>query len=464
MDRFNASTLESSAEAKPGKSSQNSKDATKLVGGEQTPTGDDQSISQAAINENRPKVTTTLWEDENTLCYQVEVRGIFVSRRMDTNFINGTKLLNLAGMTRGKRDGVLKFVPVKQVIKIGPMDLKGVWIPFQNAVEFAKHENIYDDLYPLFAEDIRSVFDRTGVVRDGASENRSSIPEAGAYPIHPNENPNTIYSSEEHNSVKARYINESSKSMSVLIFRQRKDKTNNHNPSIQNNITPNRAYNSLGHPSRQVQDGFQIPTVNGYRGYPQLHQYPNYYPRFPPQPQGIGINGFLPQAQFSVARISSSHLGSWRSPGIRTTFQIPRLRQGAQAYVYAPAYRNYGFYPYSQGSPSINCQHTDPPPPYSVSAYNYNPQSIPPKAAEEQQPIANEAEKNIQTNIQNNTQDGDKDIQNNNKNGHQELESETQTASSSDETKRLPKRRGRSPQNELEEAYIFNSLKKARKR
>ncbi len=56
----------------------------------------------------RPKLTTTFWEDENTVCYQVESRGISVSRREDTNFINGTKLLNVAGMTRGRRDGILK--------------------------------------------------------------------------------------------------------------------------------------------------------------------------------------------------------------------------------------------------------------------------------------------------------------------------------------------------------------------
>lgn len=29
----------------------------------------------------RPKLTTTLWEDEGTLCYQVDARGICVARR-----------------------------------------------------------------------------------------------------------------------------------------------------------------------------------------------------------------------------------------------------------------------------------------------------------------------------------------------------------------------------------------------
>jgi protein SOK2 len=41
--------------------------------------------------------------------------------------INGTKLLNVAGMTRGRRDGTLKSEKMRHVVKIGPMHLKGVW-------------------------------------------------------------------------------------------------------------------------------------------------------------------------------------------------------------------------------------------------------------------------------------------------------------------------------------------------
>ncbi len=37
--------------------------------------------------------------------------------------INGTKLLNVAGMTRGRRDGILKSEKLKHVVKIGPMQL-----------------------------------------------------------------------------------------------------------------------------------------------------------------------------------------------------------------------------------------------------------------------------------------------------------------------------------------------------
>jgi hypothetical protein len=46
---------------------------------------------------------------------------------VDNHMINGTKLLNVAGMTRGRRDGILKSEKTRHVVKIGPMHLKGVW-------------------------------------------------------------------------------------------------------------------------------------------------------------------------------------------------------------------------------------------------------------------------------------------------------------------------------------------------
>lgn len=92
----------------------------------------------------KPRVTATLWEDEGSLCFQVEAKGVCVARRegkhgelasavleaylrKDNHFINGTKLLNVAGMTRGRRDGILKSEKTRHVVKIGPMHLKGVW-------------------------------------------------------------------------------------------------------------------------------------------------------------------------------------------------------------------------------------------------------------------------------------------------------------------------------------------------
>ncbi|KAI8343682.1 transcription regulator HTH, apses-type DNA-binding domain-containing protein [Chlamydoabsidia padenii] len=76
---------------------------------------------------SRPKITTSLWEDEGTICYQVDSRGICVARRQDNDMINGTKLLNVTGMSRGKRDGILKNEKGRVVVKVGAMHLKGVW-------------------------------------------------------------------------------------------------------------------------------------------------------------------------------------------------------------------------------------------------------------------------------------------------------------------------------------------------
>jgi len=112
------------------------------------------ATGQVAPPGSKSKITATLWEDEGTVCFQVESNGLCVARREDNHFINGTKLLNVAGMTRGRRDGILKSEKTRNVVKIGPMHLKGVWIPFERALEFANREKITDKLYPLFVHNI----------------------------------------------------------------------------------------------------------------------------------------------------------------------------------------------------------------------------------------------------------------------------------------------------------------------
>ncbi|KAI9323281.1 transcription regulator HTH, apses-type DNA-binding domain-containing protein, partial [Dichotomocladium elegans] len=100
----------------------------------------------------RAKLTTTLWEDEGTICYQVDANGICVARRHDNDMINGTKLLNVAGMSRGKRDGILKNEKGRVVVKVGAMHLKGVWITFTRAKTLATQYKILDVLHPLFVD------------------------------------------------------------------------------------------------------------------------------------------------------------------------------------------------------------------------------------------------------------------------------------------------------------------------
>lgn len=124
----------------------------------------------------RHRVTTTLWEDEGTLCFQVDARGVCVARRHDNNMINGTKLLNVCGMSRGKRDGILKNEKERIVVKVGAMHLKGVWITFQRGKQLAEQNNILDALYPLFETNIQSFlyhpdnYPRTAAVMAAAQE------------------------------------------------------------------------------------------------------------------------------------------------------------------------------------------------------------------------------------------------------------------------------------------------------
>ncbi|KIV90946.1 hypothetical protein, variant [Exophiala mesophila] len=136
------------------------------------------TTGQVAPPGSKPRVTATLWEDEGSLCFQVEARGVCVARREDNHFINGTKLLNVAGMTRGRRDGILKAEKTRHVVKIGPMHLKGVWIPFERALDFANKEKITDQLYPLFVHNIGGLLynpenaPRTNAVAASAAERR----------------------------------------------------------------------------------------------------------------------------------------------------------------------------------------------------------------------------------------------------------------------------------------------------
>lgn len=110
--------------------------------------------------------------------------------------INGTKLLNVAGMTRGRRDGILKSEKNRHVVKIGPMHLKGVWyvcsqpalkclltiftrIPYERALEFANKEKITELLYPLFVHNIGQLLyhptnqSRTNVVMAAAERRKN---------------------------------------------------------------------------------------------------------------------------------------------------------------------------------------------------------------------------------------------------------------------------------------------------
>ncbi|CDS06303.1 hypothetical protein LRAMOSA08831 [Lichtheimia ramosa] len=122
----------------------------------------------------KPKLTTTVWEDQCTLCYQVDVNNVCVTRRQDNDMINGTKLLNVVGMSRGKRDGILKNEKGRLVVRVGAMHLKGVWITYQRAKDLALKYKIMDLVYPLFAEDPSEFLSSTNNSSSNSKNNNSS--------------------------------------------------------------------------------------------------------------------------------------------------------------------------------------------------------------------------------------------------------------------------------------------------
>lgn len=133
----------------------------------------------------KPRIATIFWEEENTTCYQVRTENVVVSRREDNDYINGTKLLNVTGMTRGKRDGMLKIEKGRKVIRNGLMNLKGVWIPFERAMEIARNEGVDHLLYPLFVRDIRRAFQQSEKFRhaqilDEEEDHKLTIPDDDA--------------------------------------------------------------------------------------------------------------------------------------------------------------------------------------------------------------------------------------------------------------------------------------------
>jgi hypothetical protein len=109
---------------------------------------------QVAPPGNILHVTVTLWEDEDSLCFQVETEGVCVTRREDNHMINGTKLLSIGNIPRDRSNSMLEAERTRHVVRICPAHLKGVWIPFERALELAVDAGIVDKLYPLFVYDI----------------------------------------------------------------------------------------------------------------------------------------------------------------------------------------------------------------------------------------------------------------------------------------------------------------------
>jgi hypothetical protein len=99
-------------------------------------------------------LATGTWENGHMRYFKVSKRGVNVSRREDNNMINATKLLDIGGIPRLRRDEILKAEKIQHVIKTIVPHLQGVWIPYERALGLANEHKITDLVYPLFVHDI----------------------------------------------------------------------------------------------------------------------------------------------------------------------------------------------------------------------------------------------------------------------------------------------------------------------
>ncbi|GAA5916285.1 KilA-N domain-containing protein [Sporobolomyces salmoneus] len=105
--------------------------------------------------ETKPStVHPTLWEDQLAVVVSIEVNGHVVARRIDNNWINCTKLLNAAGLSREQKDVCLKSEMQRHVVRRGTSCLKGVWLPLEAARKLAERHRLEVLLFPLFASNI----------------------------------------------------------------------------------------------------------------------------------------------------------------------------------------------------------------------------------------------------------------------------------------------------------------------
>ncbi|PVV01398.1 hypothetical protein BB560_004182, partial [Smittium megazygosporum] len=103
----------------------------------------------------RPQgIKKRFWAEEGIDTLGISFDNVTITRRMDNNMVNGTKLLNLAGLSRGKRDGILKKEPEKLIVKSGKMSFKGVWIPLERARMLATRFEIYSKIDKILDDNL----------------------------------------------------------------------------------------------------------------------------------------------------------------------------------------------------------------------------------------------------------------------------------------------------------------------
>lgn len=88
-------------------------------------------MSVVCVSRLKPKVYGYLDGTVSSAAYML-LRALYCKdsrliKFADNRMIHGTKLLKVAGMTRGRRDRTLRLEKTRHVIKTGPSHFRGVW-------------------------------------------------------------------------------------------------------------------------------------------------------------------------------------------------------------------------------------------------------------------------------------------------------------------------------------------------
>ncbi|KAJ2473583.1 hypothetical protein GGI02_000733, partial [Coemansia sp. RSA 2322] len=81
-------------------------------------------------------------------------------------------------LSRGKRDGILKNEKGRRVVKVGPMHLKGVWIPFERARFLAEQFKVVEMLFPIFQHDPNTYL--YGTMQIGSPTTAAGLPSSSS--------------------------------------------------------------------------------------------------------------------------------------------------------------------------------------------------------------------------------------------------------------------------------------------
>ncbi|KAJ1557063.1 hypothetical protein HK096_009307 [Nowakowskiella sp. JEL0078] len=82
------------------------------------------------VDPEQQLLSVSSWDDGSTKMYILQIHGHKIARRFDNHKVNGTKLLNFVGISRGKRDRILKSEQSREVVRCGSSFIKGVWLEF----------------------------------------------------------------------------------------------------------------------------------------------------------------------------------------------------------------------------------------------------------------------------------------------------------------------------------------------